>query len=441
MKTISHIIYVAFALFTLACFALLQNAQAVVPPPDGGYAGGNTAEGTQALFSLTTGANNTALGYQAMYFNTTGNLNTASGWSALLSNTEGSENTATGWNALRSNTTGTNNTATGVLALFSNTTGRANTATGEGALFSNTTGFDNTATGLNALLSNTEGIGNTADGLGALNANTTGGANTATGSEALFSNTEGIENTATGEGALFSNTTGLDNTATGLNALFNTTGSSNIAAGAGPGSNLTTGDDNIDIGNLGVAAESNTIRIGTQGTQMRTFIAGIFGKTSSGGTPVYINSNGKLGTSTSSKRFKEDIEPMDKASEAVLALKPVTFRYKAAIDQDRIPQFGLIAEEVEKVNPDLVVRDTEGKPYTVRYDAVNAMLLNEFLKEHRKVEEQSRKIQEQDATITQFKKEMQTIAACLKEQDSKIQRVSARLGLQGAPSRTVANSQ
>jgi hypothetical protein len=210
--------------------------------------------------------------------------------------------------------------------------------------------------------------------------------------------------------------------------------------GDSAGWDLTTGDFNIYIGNRGVAAESNTIRIGTVGTQTRTFIAGISGTAVSGGVPVRVNSSGKLGTAPSSQRFKEAIKPMDKASEAILALKPVTFRYKKEIDPDRIPQFGLVAEQVEKVNPDLVARDEQGKPFTVRYEAVNAMLLNEFLKEHRKVEEQSRKIQEQDATITQFKKEMQTIAARLKEQDSKIQKVSARLEMQTAPAQTVANS-
>ena len=153
-----------------------------------------------------------------------------------------------------------------------------------------------------------------------------------------------------------------------------------------------------------------------------------------------INGNGRLGTAPSSARYKDEIKPMDAASEVILALKPVTFRYKKEIDADRTAQFGLIAEEVEKANPDLVVRDADGKAYTVRYDAVNAMLLNEFLKEHRQVQEQSRKIQEQDAKITQFKKEMQTIAARLKEQDSKIQKVSARLEMRTAPAQTVANS-
>jgi len=162
-----------------------------------------------------------------------------------------------------------------------------------------------------------------------------------------------------------------------------------------------------------VAGESNTIRIGDESVQTATYIAGISGRTASGGAAVFVNSNGKLGTSTSSARFKEEIKPMGEASEAILALKPVTFRYKPEIDPKGIPQFGLVAEEVEKVNPDLVARDKEGKPYSVRYDQVNAMLLNEFLKEHRKNEEQQ-------ATIARQQKQIEALAAGL-------QKVSAQL--------------
>src|SRR5439155_6440299 len=182
--------------------------------------------------------------------------------------------------------------------------------------------------------------------------------------------------------------TGNSNTASAYDErLNNTTGIGNIALGNFAGANLTTGDNNIDVGNVGVAGESNTIRIGTIGTQTATYIAGIMGKTAPMGTPVFINANGQLGTTPSSVRFKDEIKPMDKASEAILALKPVTFRYKKEFDPEGVPQFGLVAEDVAKVNPDLVVRDAEGKVYTVRYEAVNAMLLNEFLKEHRKVEQ------------------------------------------------------
>ena len=354
-------------LLALACFGLLPKAQAVSPAPDGGYANANTAEGTNALFSLTSGLENTANGFEALYSNTTGSDNTANGTRALYSNT------------------GANNTANGASALFFNTTGGRNTANGSAALYSNTGGSDNTANGFFALLFTT-----------------------------------GSENTANGSAALQSNTTGSDNTANGVDALFfNTTGSSNIALGVSAGQNLTTGNNNIDIGNPGVAAEANTIRIGTVGTQTKTFIAGISGAGVTG-VAVKVNAAGQLGTAPSSERFKDAIKPMDKASEAVLALKPVTFHYKKELDPDGTPQFGLIAEEVAKVNPDLVARDDQGKIYTVRYDAVNAMLLNEFLKEHSKVEE--------------LKKQVERLTAGL-------QKVSNELELRKPAPQTVLNSQ
>jgi len=200
------------------------------------------------------------------------------------------------------------------------------------------------------------------------------------------------------------------------------------------GSNLTIGSNNIDIGNLGVAGESKTIRVGIQGTQNKTFIAGISGTTVPGGVGVIVGTNGKLGTVVSSERFKDAIKPMDKASEAILALKPVTFRYKNEIDPDGIPQFGLVAEDVDKVSPDLVVRDAEGKVYTVRYDAVNAMLLNEFLREHKRNEKQ-------EATIAELKSQVQVLTATLKEQASQIQKVSDQLEISKAAPRVVANNQ
>ena len=202
-----------------------------------------------------------------------------------------------------------------------------------------------------------------------------------------MSNTTGQFNAAVGVGAVQHNTTGEGNTALGSTALFfNTTGSNNIALGQDAGHALTTGDNNIDIDNVGVAGESGRIRIGTAGAQTRTFIVGITGVPVAG-SAVQVNSSGQLGTAASSRRFKDEIRPMDKTSEAILALKPVSFRYKKEIDPDRRPQFGLVAEDVARVSPDLVACDAEGKVYTVRYEAVNAMLLNEFLKEHRKVEE------------------------------------------------------
>jgi hypothetical protein len=363
-----------FVPFLLTCFALSQTAQAVVPPPDGGYANRNTAEGKDALFSLTTGVDNTVLGFQALYNGTTASGNTAVGSQALLSNTASTRNVAVGAAALDSLTSGEMNTAVGNVSLEQ-------------------------------------------------------------GVSVNF------------------------NTALGRHALGRTQGDQNTGLGFFAGWNLSDdGTNNIYIGNAGpvpIGTESNTIRIGTQTATIvtvgnppfeshpmpahtATFIAGISGRPVVGNT-VVVNANGKLGTATSSERFKKDIKPMDKASEAVLALKPVTFRYKAAIDQDRIPQFGLIAEEVEKVNPDLVVRDTEGKPYTVRYDAVNAMLLNEFLKEHRKVQEQAREIQQQKATISELKNGMETVVARLKEQDSRIQKVSAQIEMGRPTPKVVLN--
>jgi predicted ribosome quality control (RQC) complex YloA/Tae2 family protein len=213
------------------------------------------------------------------------------------------------------------------------------------------------------------------------------------------------------------NTTGNNNVAIGNAALEKSIGNRNIALGSGAGQNLTSGDNNIDIGNQGVDAESNTIRIGKSGTQTKAFIAGIFGATVPTGVGVIVDNSGNLGTTTSSARFKEAIKPMDKASEAILALQPVTFHYKHELDPAGIPQFGLVAEDVEKVNPDLVARDDQGKPYTVRYEAVNAMLLNEFLKEHRKVEKL-------ESTVAQQRKDFEAVVDQLKAQ---IQKVSAQL--------------
>jgi hypothetical protein len=409
----------------LAAFALSPTAQAQLsPPPDGGYDGNNTAEGTDALFSLTTGTDNTAVGFDALFSNTTGSENTSTGSDALLSNTTGIRNVASGFAALESNTTGVRNTATGRAALANNTTGNDNTGDGHDALFSNTTGIHNTATGSFALLFSTTANDNTADGYAAM----------------LF-NTIGNRNAAVGYWALYNNTTGNNNTANGYSALVNnTTGNDNIALGNFAGSNLTTGDNNIDIGNQGVAGEANTIRIGTLGTQTATYLAGVMGRTSPRGTPVFINANGQLGTVTSSARFKDGIKPMERASEAIFALKPVIFHYKKEIDADRSPEFGLVAEDVDKVDPDLVVRDAGGKVYTVRYEAVNAMLLNEFLKEHRKVQAQDRKIREQQATIAELKRGFQDLVAHVKEHESKIQKVSARLELSNPIPRIVADN-
>jgi len=321
------------------------------------------------------------------------------------------------------------NTAEGEDALFSLDTsqGGDNTANGFQALFFNTTGYQNTANGASALFNNTTGFNNTANGFQALFFNTTGYQNTVNGGVALAFNTTGYQNTATGFAALLNNTTGFNNTADGWQALFNNNGNNNIAVGANAGFNLTTGNFNIDIGNSGVAGDSKRIRIGTTGTQTKTFIAGISGATVASGVGVIVGSNGQLGTVVSSNRFKDAIKPMDKASEVILALKPVTFRYKPELDPEGIPQFGLVAEQVEKVNPDLVARDEEGKPYTVRYEAVNAMLLNEFLKEHK--------------AFVELKKEIAALRVTVKEQASQIQRMSADLEATKSSAQMVVNNQ
>jgi hypothetical protein len=256
------------------------------------------------------------------------------------------------------------------------------------------------------------GFGNTAEGFQALQNNATAGSsNTADGYQALYFTTTGtqsVESTAIGFRALFHNTTGHDNTALGL----------------GAGQNLTTGTNNLDIGNPGVAGESSTIRIGSS-SQIRTFIAGINGIAVTG-TTVQVNAAGQLGVAPSSRRFKDEIKPMDKESEAILALKPVTFRYKKEIDPDRTPQFGLVAEEVAKVNPDLVARDANGDVYTVRYDAVNAMSLNEFLKEHRKVQEHDASIEQLQSMVAKQEKDMKALITTANEQSSELREVSAQ---------------
>ena len=378
MKTSHSFNRSLFVVLVLGGFALLPKVSASGGPPSNC----NTSEGYQALFNVTTGFDDTAFGGRALYSDTTGSDNTALGCGALVGNTMGFNNTATGSQALSRNITGFSNTANGYQALYNNTGGIVNTAVGFQALFSNTGG---------PLL----GYGNTAIGASALAVNTTGALNTAIGFYALGSNTVGW---------------------------------SNVALGTSAGTNVTTATDVICIGDLVRGANvSHTC-----------FIGNIFETADlPDALPVVVNVEGQLGTFASAQRFKRDVRPMDKTSEAILSLKPVTFHYKN--NAKGKPQFGLIAEDVAKVNPDLVVRDKNGEIYTVRYDAVNAMLLNEFLKEHRKVETQSRKIQEQETTITQLKKEMETVVARLKEQDSRIQKVSAQIELDRPAPRTVLN--
>ena len=425
----------------------------------------NTATGVDALQKNISGNNNTANGVQALFTNFGGNDNTASGAFALQNNFFGSKNTATGSLALRNNTSGNVNTAMGWNALGSNTTGFRNTAIGESAMFGNTTGNDNTASGISALAVNTSGAGNTASGSGALLLNTTGGNNTANGSAALVFNVVGNENTAIGKGALYisgrSDTAGAfalggsytiqsvgntnftligaaDNnvgtvfvatgvgagtgTATG-NANNNiaiganaggaiTTGSSNIIIGAPAGGNITTGNNNIVIGNSAQLGDSGTIRIGDSNVALRTFIAGILGATVAGGTNVLINGAGQLGTTLSSRRYKDDIANMDQASSALMALRPVTFHYKT--DQSapgRTLQYGLIAEEVAEIYPGLIAHSTDGQIETVMYQYLPPMLLNEFQKQQRTIDAQATELASQRAALVLLAHEVRELKA------------------------------
>ena len=363
-------------LFALTCFRLLPIPKSfgVVPPPDGGYPGGNTAEGQSALLNLTTGGFNTAVGFLSLRSNTVGQSNTAIGAGALLSNAA-DNNTAVGFAALASNFDGVGNSAFGLAALASNRQGSLNTAVGDHALFSNT------GAGLN------------------------GNFNTAVGSNALQDNHNGTNNTAIGHSALPNNTVGSDN----------------VGLGHSAGSGVTDADNVICIG-------TNVAGFNVSDS---CFIGNIYQKqVGADSLPVRVDSFGKLGAEVSSKRFKRDIKPMDQTSAAILALKPVTFHYNS--DNTNTPQFGLIAEEVAKVNADLVVRDKKGEVYTIRYDAVNAMLLNEFLKEHRRVHEQG-------GMIAELKKEIATLTARVKEQAAQIHKVSAQAEMSKRTPKVVLN--
>ena len=358
----------------IVCLELLPKAQSVVPPPSGGYPNFTTAAGDHALQALTLGVGNTAVGTFSLFSVTSGNFNTAVGAGALDLNTADS-NTATGAAALLFNATGTENTANGTAALEFNETGNQNTADGAFALFSNTLG----------------------------------GSNTATGGHALQNNTGGSGNTATGTQALQHNTIGSNNAAFGAGALVNSTGDFNTALGPNAGIFITTASNVICIGQIGGANVSNSCFIG----QVRGVTTA-----NNNAIPVLIDTAGQLGTVSSSRRFKKEIKPMGHASEVILGLKPATFHYKT--DKTNRPEFGLIAEEVAEVNPNLVVRDENGEIYTVRYEAVNAMLLNEFLKEHRKV-------QELETNDAEQQRDIRALVATVKEQAAQIQMVSAQL--------------
>jgi hypothetical protein len=503
------------------CFALLPQAQAVVPPPDGGYPNFTTAEGTKALFSLTTGSANTAVGWYSLFSDTAGSFNTgvgagtlvlntgdentaigtaallfntvsgntAVGSRALLNNTTGgtvaniqgidvgpnvaigqqalenntvaSSNTAVGYQALQSfttgpvgleqaglctavgfralaNTTALGNSAFGFQALSSNTEGISNTAVGQLALFNNTQGGSNAAFSAGALSANTIGDGNTAIGFVALGTNVDGSDNAALGYGALDNNIGGNSNTAAGAFALQDNTTGNNNTAVGDGALLhNTAGNQNVALGFAAGENATTGDNNVYIGALmeGVAAEAN-----------HTYIRNINTTSVSGGGTDTVTVNlatGLIGHLSSSQRYKEEIKPMDAASEALYQLKPVSYRYKKDIDSTQSPAFGLIAEEVAAVSSALVACNSEGQPESVHYEMVNAMLLNEFLKEHKTVQELKSTVLGQQSIIAQ---QRQTFEHRLAEQEKQIkalttivEKVNAQLAMNNSAPRVAAS--
>jgi len=367
-----------FTIILFACIGLAHGLQAVLPPPDGGYPNFTTAEGTKALFSLTTGSGNTAVG-----------------WFSLANNTEGSFNTATGAGSLLFNTAD-ENTAFGAAALLFNTTGTQNTAAGAVALLHNTDGFANTAIGFQALSSNIEGDNNTANGVLALFNNTTGGANTANGGLALFNNT-----------------TGSGNTALGYFAGADITGVGNVCIGQG-----VEGEAGVD--------DSTYIR--NLNTLTQNFSAGV---------NDYVTvrlSDGRLGHTAvvSSQRYKQDIKPLAATSQALYALKPVSFRLKKEFDPTQALGFGLIAEEVEKVDPALVYRNDKGQVESVRYEMVNAMLLNEFLKEHKRVEEQQ-------ATIADLKEAVAGLIARDEDLAAEVRKVSAQNELSQPTSRVAQN--
>ena len=374
-----------------------------LPATNSGGTEGVLAIGNMLLHNYgPTGSDNAFLGYKAGNFTTTGSFDTGTGYAALSSNT-----------------TGDYNTATGAYTLSVNTTGHGNSAFGYGALNANTTGIQNQAFGIDALLANTTGSGNSAFGGGALAKNTTGGSSSTTGGNSAFGNyalyvsTTAGGNSAFGYSALTADTTGTDNVAVGAAALAKLkTGTGNIAVGTGAGGNLDAAESNdIYIGNSGIAGESDTIRIGYIGTIKAAAIAGIYGSASASGVEVLVNAAGQLGTTTSSRRFKHQIADMGEASDVLMKLRPVAFNYKPELDETQTRQYGLVAEEVAQVAPQLVVFDKDGAAQSVRYHFVNAMLLNEVQKQRHLVDEQQKTNEEQSNTIARQQEELQDLAA------------------------------
>ena len=405
--------FAALAIAALCMFLLHGTPTWGGPPnPTPSDGNGNTAGGTGAAQSVTAqGAYNTGFGYQALFNTTSGDFNTANGVGALWSNTIGVSNTAIGFETLYFNSTGSHNTAVGVESLLFNATGNFNTAIGGGALGGNTMGSQNTASGLQALFNNTSGSGNTATGFKALFTNGIGNSNTATGNGALFSNTTGTDNVADGVNALYNNTTGsqnmasgagalnvnstgLSNTAVGFGALSLSNGNKNVALGYRAGANLENGNNNIYVGHPGVAVESKTIRLGM--AQTSTFVAGV-ASTNVSGASVVIDANGQLGVQFSSARYKRDVLAMGSKSAGVFQLKPVTFAYRD--DAPGTVQYGLIAEEVAAVYPELVTRTPTGEVQTIRYQALIPMLLNEL-------QRQQHALQQEAAEVAFLRKEL-----------------------------------
>jgi uncharacterized coiled-coil protein SlyX len=441
----------SLTILALVCIGASYPASAVQPPPDGGYPNNNTAEGDGALANDAPGFDNTGIGFNAlMSVVSPGGGNVGVGSHALSATTTGSANVAIGFQSLIANTTGGFNIALGVNAMVANITGSYNVAIGEEALQAHTAGGDNVAVGSGAMALGTSGSYNTAIGSTAM-AFANGNDNIAVGDGALNA-ANGDENIGIGQQACL-NCAGDNNIAIGQFAGQSvTSGASNVLLGQNAGLNITTGSNNIEIATAGTKKDSGVIRIGDAAAQKKTFIAGISGVTVSGAA-VMVNSKGQLGIATSSARYKEAIKPMKEASEAILSLKPVTYRYKKELDPQRIPQFGLVAEEVAKVDPDLVLKDDQGHPYTVRHEAVNAMLLNEFLKEHKTVEKQSativkmesaaagqeEKIARLQASLSEQQREIANLVTTMKQQAAELRQVSEQVQAKPPPRQLVAD--
>jgi hypothetical protein len=328
-----------------------------------------------------------------------------------------------------------NNTACGSYTLLQ-TSGAYNSAFGVGALRANEDGTGNTASGAAALNGNLSGSYNTAVGSAALLYNTTGSSNTASGRSALHNNVSGIDNTAVGYQALYANTTANYTTGIGYEALYNSqSGLANIGVGPFAGKNIIQGELNIDIGSWGAADESNTIRIGISPYHAHTYIAGIYSTTGLSGLPVIVTSSGQLGVDpVSSERFKTGIATMGSATANLSQLRPVTFKLKS--DAQGMVHYGLIAEEVAKVYPELTIRDQEGRIDGVHYDELAPMLLNEMQKEHATVatligqhETDAAKIaslEQQVARINALERELTQMHAMLASLQAKDQLVAKR---------------